>query len=381
MSGPDTKLHSLDFIKKIQKQFNLSILVASHYPKLLLNFVDRLIWLDDGKIKAIGAPQEIIDKFLGNQEELVPFKEIEQKEVLIRFKDVTREFYTSDLELTFRIEKLNLEIFDGEILGIIGPSGVGKTVFLQLMAGIELPKVGEVLYYFTGEPGVNICQLGLNSIITRRQVAYVRQELALTFDALVKDLAAGVLGIKGEPAIAEARKRAKELGIKEQIVDFVHRLSDLPDSEVNEKLEKLGLDKEVIKDLFPIPPWSAISEIVVPLFEQFGLSPELLERKSQELSGGEKVRIALVLSLLAGPKVLILDEIGGDIDPLTLRNIRNLLVEINNQFGTTIICASHNMEFIEDLSHRILYLKEGKIIKIGNPKETCQLFLDEFQGI
>jgi methyl coenzyme M reductase system subunit A2 len=79
MSGPDTKLHSLDFIKKIQKQFNLSILVASHYPKLLLNFVDRLIWLDDGKIKAIGAPQEIIDKFLGNQEELVPFKEIEQR--------------------------------------------------------------------------------------------------------------------------------------------------------------------------------------------------------------------------------------------------------------------------------------------------------------
>ncbi|HUY00788.1 MAG TPA: ATP-binding cassette domain-containing protein [Candidatus Deferrimicrobium sp.] len=381
MSGPDTKIHSLDFIKKIQKQFNLSLLVASHYPKLLLNLVDRLIWLDDGKVKAIGSPQEIIDKFLGNQEALVPFKEKEQKEVVIRFKNVTREFYTSDLNLTFRMEKLNLEIFNGEILGVIGPSGVGKTVFLQLMAGIELPKVGEVLYYFTGEPGVNICQLGLDSILTRRQVAYVRQELALTFNALVKDLAAGVLGIKGEPAIWEARKRAKELGIKEQIVDFVYRLSDLSDSEVNEKLEKLGLDKEVIKDLFPIPPWSAVSEIVVPLFEQFGLSPELLERKSQELSGGEKVRVTLVLNLLAGPKVLILDELGGDIDPLTLRNIRNLLVEINNQFGTTIICASHNMEFIEELSHRILYFKEGKIIKIGPPKETCQLFLDEFQGI
>ena len=80
----------------------------------------------------------------------------------------------------------------------------------------------------------------MDAVYARRQVAYVRQELDLTFNAVVKDLAAGVLGIKGEPAIHAARKRAKELGIKEQIVDFVHRLGDLPDSEVNEKLEKLG---------------------------------------------------------------------------------------------------------------------------------------------
>ncbi|MHA2204184.1 MAG: ATP-binding cassette domain-containing protein, partial [Candidatus Hodarchaeales archaeon] len=156
-----------------------------------------------------------------------------------------------------------------------------------------------------------------------------------------------------EPAIAAARKRAKELGIKEQIVDFIHRLDDLPDSEVNEKLEKLGLSKEVIHDLFPIPPWSAISEIVIPMFEEFGLSRELLERKSQELSGGEKVRVALALALLSGPKVMLLDEVGGDVDPITLRNIRNFLVSINNQFNTTIICASHNIEFVKELSHKV----------------------------
>ncbi|MDD1777898.1 MAG: ATP-binding cassette domain-containing protein [Candidatus Helarchaeota archaeon] len=414
MSGPDTKSHSLDFIKNIQKQYNLSCLVSSHYPKLLLNLVDRLILLEKGQIKAIGSPQEIIDGFLQGREDLIPLKELETREVKIKINNLTREYYTSDLKLTFRLEKFNLEIYKGEILGIIGPSGVGKTVFLQLLTGIDLPKEGEVLYFLesgeskeragdesdkSGEKseegeeqgegeesedltkGVNICQLGMSSIRARGQVAYVRQELALTYNALVKDLAANVLGIKGESAIAAARKRARELGIKEQIVDFVHRLGDLPDTEVNEKLEKLGLEKEVIHDLFPIPPWSAIAEIVVPIFEQVGLSPEILERKSQELSGGESVRVALALALLSGPKVLILDEIGGDIDPLTLRSIRNLLVAINSQFNTTIICASHNMDFIEELAHRILYLKETKIVKIGDPKEVCNLFLTDFQGI
>ena len=382
MSGPRTKVESLKFIKKIQQQHNLSVLVASHYPKLLLNIgIDRLIWLDEGEIKAIGNPQEIIDQFLATREELIPFKEREDQGTIIKVNNLTREYYTPDLSLTFRMENLNFEVQKGEILGIIGPSGVGKTVFLQLLAGIDLPKEGEVLYFLDGEQGVNIVHLGLDSVLARRQTAYVRQELDLTYNAIVRDLAAGVLGIKGEPAIAAAKKRAKELGIKERIVDFVHRLGDLPDSEVNEKLEKLGLDRQVIHDLFPIPPWSAISEIVTPIFEQVGLSREILERKSQEISGGEKVRIALALSLLSGPKVLILDEVGGDIDPLTLRSIRNLLVGVNNQFNTSIICASHNIDFIKELSHRVMYLKEGKIIKIGDPQEVCNLFLEESKGI
>ncbi len=381
MSDPRFKVDSLNYIKKVQQKNNLSILVTSHYPKLLENFADRVIWLDEGEIKAMGAPQEIITQFLATQEELVPFKPQEKQEIIIKVNDLTREFYTPDLSLTFRMEKINLDIKKGEILGVIGPSGVGKTVFLQLLAGIDIPKEGEVLYFLNGKDGVNICKLGADSINTRRQVSYVRQELDLTFNAVVKDLAAGVLGIKGEPAIHAAKKRAKELGIKAQIVDFVHRLGDMPDSEINDKLEKLGLDRQIIHDLFPIPPWSAISEIVIPIFEQVGLNQEILERKSQEISGGEKVRISLALALLSGPRVVILDEIGGDIDQITLRSIRNLLVTLNNGFNTTIITASHDIDFIRELSHRVLYLKDEKIVKDGDPAEVCDYYFTESKGI
>jgi len=382
MSDPSFKVESLKFIKKIQEKHNFSMLVTSHYPKLLLNLgVDRVIWLEEGQIKAIGEPQKIVEQFLATRDALIPLKPQETKDIIIQVKDVTREFYTPDLSLTFRMEKINLDIQKGEILGVIGPSGVGKTVFLQLLAGVDIPKEGEVLYFLGGEKGVNICHLGFDSIEARRRVSYVRQELDLTFNAIVKDLAAGILGIKGEPALHAAKKRAKELGIKDQIVDFVHRLGDMPDSEVNDKLEKLGLDRQVIHDLFPIPPWSAISEIVTPVFEQAGLNSEILERKSQEISGGEKVRIALALSLLSGPRVVILDEIGGDMDQITLRSIRNLLVTLNNGFNTTIIAASHDIAFIQELSHRVLYLKDEKIVKIGNPEEVCNFYLTESKGI
>lgn len=381
MAGPDTKLQGLELIKKIRQQFQFSIIVASHYPKLLLSFVDRLIWLDDGIIKAEGSPQEVIKKFLATQEDLIPFKKERSTKAIIQVNGLSRVYYTPELNLTFRLEKVTFDVKVGEVLGIIGPSGEGKSVLCQLLAGVDLPKEGEVLYFLGEEKGVNICLLGIDSVIARQQIAYVRQELDLTYNAMIKDLAAGVLGIKGEPAIAAAKKRAKELGIKEQIVDFIHRLGDLSDSEVREKLEKLGLEPQIIHDLFPIPPWSAIKDIVVPIFEQMGLKKEILERRSQEISGGEKVRIALALALLSGPKVLILDEIGGDIDPLTLRGIRNLLIGINNQFNTTIICASHNISFIEELSHRILYLKAGDIIKIGDPKEMLNLFLNDSKGI
>jgi len=381
MACPATKVQGLEFIKDIQKHYNITIIVASHYPNLLLNFVDRLIWLEQGQIKGEGPPPTIINMFLNAREELVPFKKRKAARSIIEVRDITREYYSYDLSLTYRMEKINVDIKEGEILGVVGPSGVGKTVFLQLLAGIDLPKEGEILYYLDEEKGINICHLGMDSIMARRQTAYVRQELDLTYNAIIKDLAAGILGIKGEPAIAAAKKRAKELGIKDQIVDFIHRLGDMPDSEVNDKLERLGLDRQVIRDLFPVPPWSAISEIVVPVFQQVGLSEEILDRRSQEISGGEKVRTALALALLAGPKVLILDEVGGDIDPLTLRSIRNLLVGINNEFNTTIITASHNIDFIRELSHRVIYLKEGQIIKIGTPDEVCELYLSDSAGI
>ncbi|MHA1377083.1 MAG: ATP-binding cassette domain-containing protein [Candidatus Helarchaeota archaeon] len=376
MSDPLTKQISLDYIKKLRDKFKLSILVASHHPQLLRYLSDRIIWLENGKIIDEGDPNEILKNFAQKIAPVYPLEPLKLKKPIIKVKNVSRKFYSPEiLKLEFDMSNINFEVYDGEILGIIGPSGIGKTVLLELLSGVSLPKVGEVLYNLLGKD-VNIGVLGEDAMKTRRYISYVRQELSLTHNAIVKDLAAATLGIKGERALYNARKKAKELNIREEIIDVIHRLGDLPDSEVNIRLEKLGLDKSIIHDLFPIPPWSAIQDIVVPIFDEFDLPKKILERKTQELSGGESVRVAIALGLLSSPKVIILDEPFGDIDPITLRNLANMIKKVN-KMGVTIIIVSHHTEVLKEVTHRVVYLKEGKILKIGDPDVIAQEFLKD----
>ncbi len=376
MSDPLTKQISLDYIKELRNKYNLSILVASHHPQLLEYLSDRIIWLEKGKIIKIGDPKEIVKGFLDKMPDPIPLEPLKSKKPIISVKNVSRKFYTPEvLKLEFDMSNINFEVFDSEILGIIGPSGIGKTVLLELLSGVTLPKDGEVLYNIIGK-NVNIGVLGEEAMMSRRNISYVRQELSLTHNAIVKDLAAATLGLKGERALYNARKKAKELNIREEIIDVLHRLSDLPDSEVNIRLEKLGLDKSIIHDLFPIPPWSAISDIVIPIFNEFDLPSKILERKTQELSGGESIRVAIALALLSSPKVIILDEPFGDLDPNTLRNLANMIKRVN-KMDVTIIIVSHHTEFLKEVTHRVIYMKEGKLLKIGDPDEITKEFLKD----
>lgn len=376
MSDPLSRQISLDYIKKLKDQYKLTILIASHHPQLLKYLSDRVLWLEKGKILREGDPEEIISKFLKKMKPPTLLEPLESKKPIITVKNISRQFYSPEvLKLEFDMSNINFEVYEGEILGIIGPSGIGKTVLLELLSGVSLPKDGEVIYNIIGKE-VNIGVLGEDAMFTRRRLSYVRQELSLTHDAVVKDLAAATLGIKGEKALYNARKKAKELGIREEIVDVLHRMGDLPDSEVNIRLEKLGLDKSVIYDLFPVPPWSAISEIVIPTFNGFNLPKGILERKTQELSGGESIRVAIALALLSSPKIIILDEPFGDIDPITLREIANILKTVN-RFGVTLVIVSHHTQFLKEVAHRVIYMKEDKILEIGEPDEICDKFLED----
>ena len=102
---------------------------------------------------------------------------------------------------------------------------------------------------------------------------------------------------------------------------------------------------------------------------------DILNRRSYELSGGQKVRATLALVLTSNPKVLILDEPFGDLDPITLRMISNSLKRINQEFNTTIIMVSHHIDFIEELATRAIRMDDGKLIGDGNPEKECEEFI------
>lgn len=379
MSCPATKQIALDWIKNIRDQFDVSIIVASHLPALLKYVADRVIWLER-RIRAVGKPEEVTDNFLAQMEEPITLKLMPRsKRTIIKVQDLTKTYHAEMLEDTFEMKGLNFEVYNGEILAVIGPSGVGKTVLIRLLSGLELPEEGKIIYKL-GKRAVNITKLGYETMMVRRRMGVVHQELDLTYNATVKDLASARLGIKGEKALVLAKKRAKELGLKEEIIDFIHRLGDYPAWEISEKLEKLELKKEVIEDLFPIAPWEVVSEVLGPMLSLLNLPTDSLNRKSYELSSGEQIRVAIALELLSRPKILFLDEPFGDLDPITLRSLSNILKLINKRFKVTIVLVSHHVDFVKEVAHRAILMRGGEIVEEGDPIKICERFIRESQA-
>ena len=145
-------------------------------------------------------------------------------------------------------------------------------------------------------------------------------------------------------------------------MDSFYLLTDLPEIEAKERLRQVGLDAEILNDLFPKFPETATKEAVADIFESLDLDLDILHRKSYELSGGQKVRVMLALILVSRPKFLLLDEPFGDLDPVTLRTVTNSLKKISKTYGITIVMISHNTDFIKELSNRAIFMDDGKIV-------------------
>ena len=183
------------------------------------------------------------------------------------------------------------------------------------------------------------------------------------------------MGVKGENVISNAKKVAKEMDISEQVLDLLYQLTDLPETEAKAKLEKVGLTSDILEALFPSFPDTEVKKYAKPVFEALDLPLEILDRKSYELSGGQKVRATLALILTSKPEVLILDEPFGDLDPVTLRIVSNSLKRINKEFNTTILMVSHHVDFIEEVSTRAILMDNGELIMDGDIHANYQMYL------
>jgi len=196
----------------------------------------------------------------------------------------------------------------------------------------------------------------------------------------VLDLFAARLGIKDYRMMENALRRAKEAGIREEIVDALSRAADMTDSDMSAKLREVGLEREVIRELFRSKDPEAAREVALIALREMGLEPEILERQVYQLSGGEKIRIALALALVFNPKVLILDEPFGDLDPLTLRRIANSLKRVKATFRPAIILVSHQLDFVEEVADRCILLTGGKVTMEGPPSMVIKHFMEDKKG-
>ena len=226
---------------------------------------------------------------------------------IFSIKNLSFKYNKSD---SFALRDVNLDIKNEEILLVIGESGCGKTTLLRMLKKELMPfgeMSGEILY--NGEDIKNI-----SDRTSASQIGYIFQEP----DA--------------------------------QIV------TDRVSSELCFGLESLGTDNKTMR--------AAVSEFV----SYFGLS-DVFDRKTSELSGGQKQLLNLASVMITRPDVIILDEPTAQLDPISALDFITMLRRINSEFGSTIIIAEHHLSEIYQLADRIVFIEKGQISAVDSPNK------------
>ncbi|MBQ7942847.1 MAG: ATP-binding cassette domain-containing protein [Lachnospiraceae bacterium] len=227
---------------------------------------------------------------------------------MYRLENLNKEFVEKGSKVV-AVRDVNLEIEKGKIFGIIGFSGAGKSTLVRCLNLLETPTSGKVI--FNGKNLLEMSNAELRK--SRQKIGMIFQSFNLLAQRNVVDNVCYPLEIAGVKK-KEARKRALEL------------------------LDMVGIQ------------------------DKAGNYPS-------QLSGGQKQRVAIARALATNPDVLLCDEATSALDPITTTAILELLKEINQRLGVTIIIITHEMKVVEQICDNVAVMSEGVIVEQGLVKE------------
>ncbi len=223
---------------------------------------------------------------------------------MIELRGITQTYQGSQGPVE-ALKGIDLTIQPGEVFGIIGKSGAGKSSLVRVINLLNRPTTGQVIVGGQDLTQLNDAQLRE----ARREIGMVFQHFNLLSSRTVFDNAA------------------------------------LP-------LELAGMDK------------AAIRARVNPLLELVGLA-HLADRYPAQISGGQKQRVGIARALASRPKVLLSDEATSALDPETTRSILDLLRQINRELGLTVVLITHQMQVIKQVADRVAVIDAGRIVEQG----------------
>jgi peptide/nickel transport system ATP-binding protein len=240
------------------------------------------------------------------------------EEEILRIKDLRVSYLTRRGEVK-AVDGVSLGLYKGEILGIAGESGCGKSTLaaaiLRLVKPPGIIKEGKVLYR-----GKDLLRLGEEEFRLYRmtKIAYVPQGSMNSLNPVMR--------------------------IRDQFMDML-------------KDHGLKIKKEELEE--------RLREIL----SSMGLKTSILDRYPHELSGGMKQRTLIALSLIMNPEILIADEPTTALDVVSQRGVMNILRDLKDQRGTSIILITHDMAVQAELSDRMAIMYAGKIVEVGPTEE------------
>src|SRR5215469_9224837 len=228
-------------------------------------------------------------------------------ETIVEFREVWKRYANREV-----LAGVNFQIFHGEVVCVLGPSGTGKSVFLRHINGLTKPDDGEVVVF--GQPVARLSEEELTPV--RRRVAMLFQGGAL-FDSM-----------NVEQNVA--------FPLKEHTDKSLEEISAL----VAEKLQLVGL-------------------------------PGTQKKMPSELSGGMRKRVALARSIALEPEIILYDEPTTGLDPVSSEKIAQLIVDINHRLQTTSVVVTHDVVMARTVSTRVVFLHQGRFQFTGTFEEAA----------
>lgn len=300
-------------ILKAKQEHKMTLMVTSHLPGVLQDLTNKAILLDKGEIIEIGEPNKIIEKFCAMTGALCEEK-VEVGEPIIIIKDMKKKYYSYYKGMIPAVNGVSFEVNEGEIFGIIGISGAGKTTLSKIIAGIMEGDSGKVDVRI-GDIWVDMTEKGTDFRgRAKPHIGYLHQEYSLYPHRNVLSNLTDSIGLKLEPELARTK---------------------------------------------------AINALKAVSFDE-NTAREILEKTSYELSVGERQRVTMAQVLIREPRIIIFDEPTGTMDPITKNEVANSILTARKETGTTFVIVSHDMEFVRNVCDRAAHMKLGKITAMGN---------------
>ena len=307
----------IDYVRKM----NICMVFASHWPEAIVRMADEAILLDAGEVVMQGDPKKVTDQFMKDYH----FEKQEKSELgepLIVLEDAKKHYFSVVRGVVKAVDGVSLEIREREVFALIGYSGAGKTTTSRMIAGMTPATSGKVQIKI-GDDWVDMSESGFAG--KGRATPYIgvlHQEYTLyPFDTVLQNLTT-CIGMKMPAELAKVK--------------------------AIQVLLSVGFPKDNIEAILYSYPDS--------------------------LSVGECQRIAFAQVLIKEPRIIILDEPTGTMDPITKTIVAKSVVRARETLGETFIVVSHDMDFVLNCCDRAAFMKNGTVVSVGKPEDILEEF-------
>jgi len=232
----------------------------------------------------------------------------------MRTTGLRKSFFKNRKEIPV-VNGVDLELFENEIVGVIGTSGAGKSTLLHVLGTLEKPTEGSIEYFPNDDDSIE--DVGANSSIE--------------------------LTTQSDEKLSEFRNRS--LGF---VFQFHYLLPEFT-----------ALENVMMPALIAGYSWRPAMKQAQALLEFVGLA-DRMEHRPTELSGGEQQRVAIARAVILRPRMIMADELTGNLDSSNREKVMDLLVQLHEETGVSILLVTHDMA-LRSRMHRVLTMKDGRL--------------------